>query len=76
VIDREGQIYRFVSDACLARHAGRGSWAGDPQLTDNMNRYAIPPENILTHHQYDPGRKWDPGELFDWEQLRLEKARP
>lgn len=76
VIDREGQIYRFVSDACLARHAGRGSWAGDPQLTDNMNRYAIPPENILTHRQYDPGRKWDPGELFDWEQLRLEKARP
>ena len=41
-----------------------------------MQRYAIPPENILTHHQYDPGRKWDPGELFDWEQLRLEKARP
>ncbi len=29
-------------------------------------RYGIPRENIITHKDYDPGRKWDPGELFDW----------
>ena len=119
VIDREGQIYQFVEDACEARHAGSGTWAGDPKLTNKMNRYsigiellgigtaaemesvigpeanaliriedrgytqaqylsldlllehlmdryAIPPENILTHRQYAPDRKWDPGELFAW----------
>jgi len=36
-----------------------------------MNRYAIPRENILTHAQYAPGRKWDPGVLFDRERLGL-----
>lgn len=124
VIDRAGQIYRFVPDNRMARHAGRGLWADDPLLTNNMNRYAIgiellgigssremlpvigsnsdalvrpedrgfteeqyaalnllldhlmgryaiPPENILTHQQYDPQRKWDPGELFQWEKLHL-----
>lgn len=124
VIDREGQIFRFVADNRTARHAGRGSWNGDPELTNNMNRYAIgielmgigssaemepvigaaadalvrsedrgytqtqylalnmllgylmnrysvPPENILTHKDYDPQRKWDPGELFDWDKLSL-----
>jgi len=36
-----------------------------------MNRYSVPPENILTHKDYDPQRKWDPGELFDWDKLSL-----
>jgi N-acetyl-anhydromuramyl-L-alanine amidase AmpD len=31
-----------------------------------QSRYKIPNENIITHQAYDPGRKWDPGELFDW----------
>ncbi|NMB01054.1 MAG: hypothetical protein GX971_05965 [Firmicutes bacterium] len=122
VIDREGQIFRFVADHNIARHAGNGSWNGDPRLTNNMNRYSIgiellgigtkaemadvvglvanariksedrgytpeqylslnillyqlrskygvPPENILSHHAYDPNRKWDPGQLFQWEKI-------
>lgn len=124
LIDREGQIFRFVADDQVARHAGSGTWNGEPQLTDNMNRYAIGVEllgigspgemedvigsaanalireedrgytpeqyaalrllldhlmnryailreNILTHAQYAPGRKWDPGVLFDRERLGL-----
>lgn len=124
VIDRQGKIYRFVPDDRIARHAGSGTWANDPDLTNNMNRYAIgiellgigtaaemdqavgpaanalireedrgyteqqylslnlllaylreryniPPENVLTHAQYAPERKWDPGELFAWDKLDL-----
>lgn len=124
LIDRQGQIFRFVPDTRTARHAGTGSWAQDPAAAANVNRYAIgielmgigsaaemeevigpkanalikaehrgyteeqylalnlllahlldrysiPPGNVLTHAQYAPGRKWDPGELFDWDQLEL-----
>lgn len=122
VVGRQGIVYQFVEDTLEARHAGQGSWRGDPRLTNNMNRYAVgiellgigtdaemipvigsaansavrpedrgytaaqysalrdllallkaryevPEENILGHADYDPGRKWDPGELFDWNQL-------
>lgn len=122
VIDREGQVYQFVEDALAARHAGSGSWGGDPRLTNNMNRYAlgiellgigtaeemvpvigstansmirpedrgytaaqysalrdllallqnrygVPRSNILGHNHYDPDRKWDPGQLFQWDRL-------
>lgn len=122
VIDRQGAVHQFVDDQLIARHAGAGSWAGDPRLTNGMNQYslgiellgigtkaemanvigrdannrvrqtdrgytneqytslrqltnhlmdqyAIPKENIIGHDDYDPGRKWDPGALFDWSRL-------
>ncbi len=31
--------------------------------------YQIPAEKIISHQAYDPGRKWDPGELFDWTRI-------
>lgn len=40
-IDRAGVIYRFVEDNRVARHAGVGSWADDPNLKNKMNRFAI-----------------------------------
>ncbi|NLL42106.1 MAG: N-acetylmuramoyl-L-alanine amidase [Firmicutes bacterium] len=122
VIDREGTIYQFVQDDRIARHAGAGSWQGNPRLSDAMNRYAIgiellgigtrgemkgvigslantlvkaddrgytdaqylalkqllaqltrdysiSRENIISHQAYDPARKWDPGQLFDWSRI-------
>jgi len=30
LIDREGQIFRFVADDQVARHAGSGTWNGEP----------------------------------------------
>mgnify|MGYP000923692298 CR=1 FL=1 len=117
--DRLAQIDRLQ----IANHAGNGSWAHDPRLTNAMNRYSIgiellgigtraemkdvlgsmanlqvksgdrgyteeqymaleqlirhlrnryglPPENIISHQAYDPGRKWDPGVLLDWSRVR------
>lgn len=32
-------------------------------------RYAIPVRNVVAHSDVAPGRKMDPGELFDWTQL-------
>lgn len=122
VIDRRGQVYQFVEDFLAGRHAGLGTWQGDPRLTNKMNNYAIgielmgigteaemnsvigaiansrikpsdrgyteeqyqalqqlieylreryqmPRENILGHDDYAPGRKWDPGMLFDWKRI-------
>jgi len=34
-----------------------------------MERWAIPPENILAHSDVAPDRKVDPGEKFDWRRL-------
>ncbi|MEQ9490808.1 MAG: N-acetylmuramoyl-L-alanine amidase [Alphaproteobacteria bacterium] len=36
---------------------------------DITGRYAIPARNILAHSDIAPGRKIDPGELFDWPRL-------
>ncbi|HKM43431.1 MAG TPA: N-acetylmuramoyl-L-alanine amidase [Limnochordia bacterium] len=122
LIDRDGTIHQFVQDDRVARHAGVGTWNGDPKLANAMNRYSIgielmgigtraemkdvigpfantlvkaidrgytdaqylalgsllqhltqlykiPHENIISHRAYDPGRKWDPGELFDWTRI-------
>lgn len=36
-------------------------------LVDHLQgEYQIPNENIITHKDYDPSRKWDPGILFNW----------
>ncbi|TNE30519.1 MAG: N-acetylmuramoyl-L-alanine amidase, partial [Alphaproteobacteria bacterium] len=34
-----------------------------------MARHTIPAANVLAHSDIAPGRKRDPGELFDWEFL-------
>lgn len=44
-----------------------------PYLTD---RYQIPSENIITHKEYDPARKWDPGALFETEKVPYLHSAP
>lgn len=36
---------------------------------DILRRHAIPARHVLGHSDVAPGRKKDPGELFDWEWL-------
>lgn len=53
IIDRDGTIYCYVPEDRLAYHAGKGSYAGDASLTDNMNRYAIGIELLAIGSQKD-----------------------
>jgi N-acetylmuramoyl-L-alanine amidase len=36
---------------------------------DLVSRYSIPPHRVVGHSDVAPGRKSDPGELFDWSRL-------
>jgi len=37
-----------------------------------LTRHPIPPQRVLGHSDVAPGRKTDPGELFDWEWLAVQ----
>ena len=48
----------------------------DPQMaalerlaSDILARHPIPARNVVGHSDVAPGRKTDPGELFDWQRL-------
>lgn len=46
-------------------------------LREIYGRHPIDPANVVGHEHVAPGRKRDPGELFDWERLAQEGlARP
>ena len=53
IIDRDGTIYCYVPEDRLAYHAGKGTYANDEKLTDNMNRYAIGIELLAIGSQKD-----------------------
>jgi len=40
-----------------------------PLLSGIVERYRIPPANVVGHSDVAPDRKDDPGELFDWQGL-------
>ncbi|MFK7870720.1 MAG: N-acetylmuramoyl-L-alanine amidase [Roseobacter sp.] len=46
-------------------------------LQDILNRWSIPPSEVIGHSDMAPGRKSDPGARFDWARLaRQGLARP
>lgn len=53
LIDRDGTIYGYVPENRVAWHAGKGSYADDDRLTDNMNHYAIGIELMAMGSQED-----------------------
>jgi N-acetylmuramoyl-L-alanine amidase len=50
-----------------------------PLVAEIVERHGIEPANVVGHSDVAPARKFDPGELFDWERLarvRLALPRP
>lgn len=43
-------------------------------LRELMEKYGIPEANIVGHEDIAPGRKIDPGRLFDWKRVRTDIA--
>lgn len=41
ILDREGTVYCYMPEDRVAWHAGKGTFANDERLTNNMNHYAI-----------------------------------
>lgn len=39
-------------------------------LKEIVERYDIPAENIVGHEHISPGRKVDPGKMFDWKRVK------
>lgn len=37
-----------------------------------IREYSISAKNIITHQEYDPTRKWDPGILFNWNEIDIQ----
>ncbi len=53
--------YRLFPEAQMAACEALGS--------DILSRWPIPARNVVGHSDVAPGRKIDPGELFDWARL-------
>jgi N-acetyl-anhydromuramyl-L-alanine amidase AmpD len=45
-------------------------------VKDLMGQYNIPESNIIGHEDIAPGRKIDPGKLFDWKKFRTMLTPP
>ena len=45
-------------------------------VKDLMSQYNIPESNIVGHEDIAPGRKVDPGKLFDWKKFRTMLSPP
>lgn len=45
-------------------------------VNDLMDQYNIPESNIIGHEDIAPGRKIDPGKLFDWKKFRIMLTPP
>jgi N-acetylmuramoyl-L-alanine amidase len=56
-----GPDYRPFPDAQIAALAGL--------MSEILARHPIPPHRVLGHADVAPGRRRDPGELFDWRRL-------
>ncbi len=80
----QGRLYRPLNPVVVARDRHWESYA-EAQVKSLVTlcgeisqRHAIPPINVVGHDQVavPPGRKIDPGPLFDWERLRRETDFP
>ncbi|CCP07281.1 N-acetylmuramoyl-L-alanine amidase [Erwinia amylovora] len=61
-IDNSGGRYWYPWDAQQVRLVAS-------LARDVIQRYAITPDNVVAHSDIAPGRKFDPGPLFPWQQL-------
>lgn len=62
IIDRDGSIFCWVPETRAAWHAGKGSFADDERLTNNMNRYSIGIELVGIGSENDMAQYLTPSE--------------